>query len=160
MTRSKGVAAVAGPANFSCNIDLRSLGICALGHPFKFQVSPVVPVCSTVYPIAPLDHGPDALQPPGMETPTTAEVQEGNHSESAVLTELVRRPLEDIAREVATLRAQKAALTAETERLTTLMPVRRRYCRLPRPMWVNCSQQLITGVGIVEERVSSTEECG
>ena len=34
MTRSKGVAAVAGPANFSCNIDLRSLGICALGHPF------------------------------------------------------------------------------------------------------------------------------
>ena len=58
-----------------------------------------------------------------METPTTAEVQEGNHSDSAILTELVRRPLEDIAREVATLRAQKAALTAETERLTTLMPV-------------------------------------
>ena len=86
-------------------------------------LSPVVPVCSTVYPIAPLDHGPDALQPPGMETPTTAEAQEGNHSESAVLKELVRRPLEDIAREVATLRAQKAALTAETERLTTLMPV-------------------------------------
>ena len=45
----------------------------------------------------------------------------------AVLKELVGRPLDDIARELATLRCEKARLQSEADRLNALMPVRPLY---------------------------------
>ena len=41
-----------------------------------------------------------------------------------VLTELVGRTLDDIARELAALRCENARLQGETDRLNALMPVR------------------------------------
>ena len=45
----------------------------------------------------------------------------------AVLKELVGRPLDDIARELVTLRCEKARLQSEADRLNALMPVRPLY---------------------------------